>query len=701
MARLACGAARTFQYKKDIMTTLKLSRIILIVAYLFTILIAGLVLYNYYNYLCKTEAMRFREKKRQFQEQIYIKLQKNWNTRIEKLLAQAEKKMSAASGKISKALKNIESDGKEINHAIFIDADTIYLSQWKKRRFPEKLENIHLTVFENPDFKLAELLEYRDLNFTEAVKIYENHWLENPADFAAANALARCLLKMKNYARAIKVYQHIITQNPTAQKTDDTPLAIIAIFKLLQHYQQQKQDEARKLLGYQLYKDLVYDKWELSQVKRKLFKKMTSDMLKPYTSDPAFSAKLRKLQQQESRIAGLKNYILVMTKRVIPLIEGSLIENYKVYFLSHSQKQTSFLLIVPRPKGYLVLDIHYALFVQTHFLPFLKSLAQDYQLGIKLKYAGQEQTAQPEGKEFSSPLLISQYFPDLKVALGMSRKGEVKLKTKLAQIKKYFFLGYVIFAAILLLLIWIMIKQIRLTELKSDFVSHVSHEIKTPITAVRILSEMLDEQPRLKLGLRRQYYAAMLKESVRLSRLIENLLAISRIERNKNQFCFQKENMNEVLKNAVEVFQHSLKRVPSHLILELNSNIEVLLDKETITQIVINILDNARKFSAPDSLIKVSSSYTDKYVMVVFQDQGVGMTRSEIRKAFNKFYQSRKKYTENFKGVGLGLAIVRNIVRAHKGKIYLTSEKNKGTTVCLIFPHGKIINRPAKSRPES
>ncbi len=670
------------------MTTLKLFRISLIVAYLFTTLIAGLVLHNYYNYLCTMEDMRFKEKSQELQEEIYVKLRKTWNLSIEKLLNQAKQKLPRASGKISPALKNIESDSKEIYRAIFISADTIYLSQWKKCRFPGKMENIHLTVFENPDYKLAELLEYRDLNFAEAVKIYESYWLENPADFAAANALARCLLKMENHARAIKVYQHIIAQNPPAQKADDTPLAIIAAFKLLKHYQEQQQAEALKRLGFQLYKDVVYDKWELSSVKRELFNKMMWDILKPYTSDPAFSAQLQKLQQQERRIARLKNYILVMTRRVIPLMEGSLIENYKVYFLSHANQPASFLLIAPRHQGYLVLDIPYALFVQTHLLPFMESLAQDYPLGIKLKYAGQEQTLKPEDKEFSSLVPVSRYFPDLKVALGMSRAGEEILKNKLAQIKKYFLVGYIIFAVVLLLLIWIMIKQIRLAELKSDFVSHVSHEIKTPITAVRILSEMLDEQPRLKLGLRRQYYAAMLKEAVRLSRLIENLLAISRIERKKSQFSFRPENMNEVVKNAVEVFQHSLRRDPSHLILELNSNIEGLLDKEAVTQVVINVLDNARKFSAPGSPIKVTSSYSNKYMEVVFRNQGEGMTKSEIRRAFNEFYQSHKQYTKNFKGVGLGLAIVRNIVRAHHGKIHLTSEKGQGTTVRLMFPRG-------------
>jgi len=150
--------------------------------------------------------------------------------------------------------------------------------------------------------------------------------------------------------------------------------------------------------------------------------------------------------------------------------------------------------------------------------------------------------------------------------------------------------GYLLFIAILTLIYFVLGKQIQLAELKSDFVSHVSHELKTPLTSLRMFSEMLKTQPHLSQKKRQQYYDIMNEESIRLSRLIENLLDISRIERKKSQFSFKSENINTILHTAVDIFKNSIQRDRYLIKADLQSNVKLYLDRNAIIQMILNIL---------------------------------------------------------------------------------------------------------------
>ncbi len=668
------------------MTQVRLSLVILVVLFMAAVFTVGWGLNYYYRYYYAAEQMKYAERHHRFQDVIHAKISSHWQQRLGELVESSLSLLPQKPEDIPKRLRSMQTAKTEIRRAIYLTTEYIYLAHWKRARVSRAANYQPSLILEKPEFKRAEILEYRDHDYASAISIYEQHWLENPTDFEAVKALARCLIKIENYARGIKLYQYLVEQNPPIPKWDDTPLAITATIQLLQIFKQQGSLAMEKALALEFYRDLVRQKWELSQIKQQLFKKMTQAIIGQYKEDKTYQAGYREINRLATQIMKNEDYVNSIIRHVTPGVTRREQQTFQVLFLPAHQAAKSFLLITARQKNHLILDVHYPRCVEKHLEPYLSQLAQEYALGFRWYLADREKAFSPANKKFSDSRAVMRDFPDLQVALGISDHLHQAELARLDNIKRLFVLGFAVFVALLLIVLFLVIKQVRLNELKSDFVAQVSHELKTPLTALRMLSELLDEEPRQPLPLRRQYYAAMLKESVRLSRLIENLLNISRIERRKYHYHFQQEKIDGILAEAAGIFRNAGRHASSSLQLKLESNASAWIDREAIILMVINLIDNARKYSHPRQAIWLESSQEGNRIIVQVRDKGVGMTRKELRQAFKKFYQVRMNYTQRFKGVGLGLAIVRRIVKAHQGKITLLSEPGKGTTVRIELP---------------
>ncbi|MCD4812874.1 sensor histidine kinase [bacterium] len=668
------------------MTSLKLSRIILVCVFFFVSLLAGYVLFQYYDHLCKAKRLHFFEYNQSILEKLSTRTQQTWHQNILDLISYSQRIMDNSSSHISKALKVVVESQDSIHQAFYIDEKMIYLPQWKKFRISRLQESQIFDFLENPDFKKAEIFEYQYENYTEAIKLYEHFWLENPDNFSAANGLARCLYKTKSYTRSEKIYRQIFTQNPTIKSQNKTPLAIIAGFQLLNIYQAQTNTVAAFAFGQHLYNDLLDEKWGFPQHKTDFFKQKALASLSPFFREGKPPRSFRRILAREKQLNQVKSDVRFISNRVIPFIEGSIIENYKIYFLSSQKHPTHFLLIIPHQHNHIVLDIDYAAYVKKNLITPLKVLAKDHAVGMRLHF-NQTQTVLaeiPRGTSAGYP--ISARFPDLRLEIVLPVLPQIRLEDYLMKLKLYFGAGFSLFIAVLLLIYFVLDKQIQLADLKSDFVSHVSHELKTPLTSLRMFSELLQKNPRLPVKKRNQYYEIMNQESVRLSRLIENLLDISRIERKKNQYTFHPEKLDTILKFAVEVFHYASDDFSQQLKTDFKCGHTLFLDKDAVIQLVLNILDNSRKFSPKQSTIWLRSRLLEHHALIEIEDQGLGMSKKEIRKIFRMFYQIKKSYENKFKGVGLGLAIVKNIAQAHKADVHIESVKDKGTIIRVCFP---------------
>ncbi len=254
----------------------------------------------------------------------------------------------------------------------------------------------------------------------------------------------------------------------------------------------------------------------------------------------------------------------------------------------------------------------------------------------------------------------------------------------------YFYIFFLI-AGILISGLYLTIRsvthELELARLKSDFVSSVSHELKSPLTSIRQLAEML-QTGRVPSEQRRQkYYDVIVEQSKRLSLMISSVLDFARMEAGKKQFDFELTDMDRFLQEIVAVMEQRV----SHDGFEVSVQSENLLppisiDRSTMEQAITNLLDNAIKYSTKGKKIIVRLYSADQFLNISVQDFGVGIQPNELNKIFDRFYRSSNELVRSKRGSGLGLTLVKQIVKAHHGLIEVESKPGEGSTFTIKLP---------------
>jgi signal transduction histidine kinase len=247
----------------------------------------------------------------------------------------------------------------------------------------------------------------------------------------------------------------------------------------------------------------------------------------------------------------------------------------------------------------------------------------------------------------------------------------------------YFSIISVVFLAVTLAMIslWLNARaQIKLAQKKDDFVSAVSHELRTPLTSIRMHAEMLEKnwiKSENKLG---EYYQSMRTESERLSRLIENVLDFSRIQKGRKKYVFKLGDINKCVSNVIEMMKAYAAQKGFQIELQPGQCREIAFDSDAVTQIVVNLLDNAIKYSssASDKKIIVRTKSDDQFVLIEVEDRGPGIPHGQRKKVFQEFYRIGAEDTRETTGSGLGLALVKKFAQAHNGFVEVMNAKPTG-----------------------
>ena len=234
-------------------------------------------------------------------------------------------------------------------------------------------------------------------------------------------------------------------------------------------------------------------------------------------------------------------------------------------------------------------------------------------------------------------------------------------------------------------------KEMELMRLKGDFVSNVSHELRTPLSLIRMFTETLFMKRVHTEEKKQEYYETILHETERLTRLINNILNFSRMDAGKKQYHFESTDLNEVVTGVMKTYASQLQHEGFTTSVRLAENLPVIqTDREAVAEALINILDNAVKYSSTDKYIQMSTGQQESMIYVEVEDHGIGIEKHHHKKIFETFYRVSTGLTNNIKGSGLGLSLVSHIMNAHGGMIELESELDKGSTFRLLFP---IVNR--------
>jgi two-component system phosphate regulon sensor histidine kinase PhoR len=186
---------------------------------------------------------------------------------------------------------------------------------------------------------------------------------------------------------------------------------------------------------------------------------------------------------------------------------------------------------------------------------------------------------------------------------------------------------------------------------------------------------------------KREYYSTILQETERLTRLVNNILDFSKMEAGKKQYNMQEADLNEIVSALLETYAFHLQSEGFETMIQLQSPLPPFLaDKESISEAIANILDNAIKYSDANKFIRITTDTTEKILFLEIEDHGIGITQEHHKKIFENFYRVSSGLVHNVKGSGLGLALVKHIVESHNGKVLLTSAVGKGSTFRLEFP---------------
>jgi two-component system, OmpR family, phosphate regulon sensor histidine kinase PhoR len=280
-------------------------------------------------------------------------------------------------------------------------------------------------------------------------------------------------------------------------------------------------------------------------------------------------------------------------------------------------------------------------------------------------------------------------FPEYEI--GIQMKGQsidllVKKRTKSTLI-------LIVFADVFFILSAFLVfrnvrKEMKLSLIKSDFISNVSHEIRTPLALISMYIESL-EMDRIKSEeKKKEYYKVILNETQRLSGIVNLILNFSKIESGKRKYSYVEMDLNEMVENVLQSYKFHLNNKGFELKVDLDAMLPLIYaDKEALSDSLVNLIDNAVKYSKDKKYVEIKTGRKRNDLLIEVTDKGIGISKDDQKLIFDRFFRVTKgDNVHEVKGTGLGLTIVKSIIEAHNGKIEVESTPGEGTTFRILLP---------------
>jgi signal transduction histidine kinase len=230
-------------------------------------------------------------------------------------------------------------------------------------------------------------------------------------------------------------------------------------------------------------------------------------------------------------------------------------------------------------------------------------------------------------------------------------------------------------------------REAEMARLKSDFVANVSHDLKTPLSVIRMYGETLEMGRVPEEARRRDYYRIITRESERLARLIDNVLDFSRIEGGRRTYEIVATAVEPLVRETLEAFAYPLAQQGFKVRAEVAPDLpEVPMDADAVGQALANLVDNAIKYSGDRRVLTVEGTIVEGHLALAVADAGIGIPPAEHGKIFEKFYRAGRSETQGRRGSGVGLALVRHVAEAHGGRVTVESRPGEGSRFTLWLP---------------
>jgi two-component system, OmpR family, phosphate regulon sensor histidine kinase PhoR len=236
--------------------------------------------------------------------------------------------------------------------------------------------------------------------------------------------------------------------------------------------------------------------------------------------------------------------------------------------------------------------------------------------------------------------------------------------------------------------IYYILRQKKISEIKSDFINNMTHEFKTPIATISVAADSINNEKVISDAEKVRYFTGMIKkENARMNRQVEDILTIARLDKKEFEFKWENIDVHDLLKDAIQSINLQVEKREGKITTKFEaSNPLVTTDKTHCTNVFYNLLDNAIKYSARPPEVTISTQNKPKGVLISVEDKGIGMTKNVQSKIFEKFYRQESGNVHNVKGFGLGLSYAKAVIEASKGTISVQSELGKGSRFDVFLP---------------
>jgi len=252
--------------------------------------------------------------------------------------------------------------------------------------------------------------------------------------------------------------------------------------------------------------------------------------------------------------------------------------------------------------------------------------------------------------------------------------------------------GSMIFSLFILatfaLSLYFIIRQKKISEMKSDFINNMTHEFKTPIATISLAADTITNAKVIKDEASIRHFIGMIKkENSRMNKKVETILQIASLDKKEIEFRFENVSLHTIIEHAIETIEIQVHQRNGRIHINLNAEEPFIYgDSEHLTNLVSNLLDNAIKYSPEFPEITISTKNYEKGIILSVEDKGIGMTKAVQSKIFERFYRQSSGNVHDVKGFGLGLNYARSIIEAHKGTISVFSEPGKGSRFEIYLP---------------
>jgi len=537
-------------------------------------------------------------------------------------------------------------------------------------------------------------LEFREQRFPEALRFYQNKLLKSnePVEkIFALVASARLYLKMNQPEKAKSVYEQIRKDYLECLLNGQIPVGLMASLEILKINQSLGEKDEMRANSLQFLKLLLQPSCGYDKNQFDLFYQSSKEIIPQ--KDPVIDSLFAELDIERART----DYLIRLINRPdLMAMNGNNHINVGKDGIScisiYSNELVAVYLSWEKSNGVrasLVID----------FMAYLKSISEKLIQKLDPNFAINVKIEDNNGRLIFSRVIqeengylifpFPENLPQGELLLSENQPGFV---ATLMNAGSGIYLVIFILIVLLMVLgfvftIYTLNEELRLNKLKSDFISNVSHELKSPLTSIRMMTEMLFHNRVQSEERKSAYYSSMLEESERLSHLIDNILDFSRMEDDRKKYDFVDLDMDELLLRFLESTHERLLEPGFDISYSHPDRIPVIrADKNAVLQVIYNLVDNAIKFSGTSRQIDINLFSKDDELLLCVKDYGIGISGKDQEKIFDRFYRCDEPQRLGIKGSGIGLTIVKKIIEAHKGHLTLESRPGEGSTFCVHLP---------------